>query len=398
MSYHARVLLFRLTLFAILGLAQGYLFIRLRGAVRRTDWSAGLKATLVWLTLIVIAHLYLLNAYIVVCKLTWVDPPLLAQLGLFYPVAIWNFGSLFSALLLAVLRSLGHIRRAVRRLQRHIFGLAAPIPIDPERRRLLQAGVGTLASAPLVFSAYGAASASMGPEVGVISLPFGRSLRLVQLTDIHAGLYMTRQHMRRYVNLVNRQQPDLVALTGDFISNSMTFLDSCVEEMSRLRSRYGVFVILGNHDHWYGDPAEIRARFRERGFIVLHNSHRVVETPSGPFAVAGIDDLQAGEPDLDRALRGASSHPTILLSHHPEVFPEAVERKIPLTLAGHWHGGQVTLRVLGLPISPAHLLSRYPQGLYRRNGSHLYVSRGIGTTAVPIRLNAPPEVAVFQLT
>jgi len=397
MSYEARVLVFRLTLFAILGIAQGYLFVRLREALHRTARPAWLKVMAIWFIGTLIGLLYLLNAYIVVRQLTWVDPPLLAQLGVFYPVAIWNFGSVFSALLLALLRSIGHVRRALVRLRRSLSGVASA-PMDLDRRRFLQAGVGTLASAPLVFSAYGAASASMGPEVETISLPFGRSLRLIQLTDIHAGLYMTRQHMRRYVDLVNRQQPDLVALTGDFISNSMTFLDSCVDEMSHLHARYGVFVILGNHDHWYGDPVEIRARFHERGFIVLHNAHRVVQTPAGPFAVAGIDDLAAGTPDLDRALRGLAPMPTILLSHRPEVFPRAVERDIPLTLAGHWHGGQVAVRLLGVPISPAHLLSRYPEGLYRLNGSHLYVSRGIGTTAVPIRLNAPPEVAIFHLT
>ncbi|MFI5340171.1 MAG: metallophosphoesterase [Candidatus Methylomirabilales bacterium] len=125
----------------------------------------------------------------------------------------------------------------------------------------------------------------------------------------------------------------------------------------------------------------------------------MVQTEQGPFAVAGIDDLRTGRPDLEAALRGLDSAiPTLLLSHRPEIFPQAAERGIPLTLAGHWHGGQVKLSLPGVDISVAHLRSPYPEGLYRLNTSHLYVSRGIGTTFTPIRLNAPPEVTLFHLT
>jgi hypothetical protein len=90
--------------------------------------------------------------------------------------------------------------------------------------------------------------------------------------------------------------------------------------------------------------------------------------------------------------------PTILLSHQPEIFPQAARRSVPLTLAGHWHGGQVKMSLPGLDLSIAHLMSPYPEGLYRIGASHLYVSRGIGTTGAPIRLNAPPEITLFRLT
>jgi predicted MPP superfamily phosphohydrolase len=125
----------------------------------------------------------------------------------------------------------------------------------------------------------------------------------------------------------------------------------------------------------------------------------VIQTGRGPFAVAGIDDLLTGRPDLEAALRGLEpAIPTILLSHRPEIFPQAADRDIPLTLAGHWHGGQVKLSLPGGDISLAHLRTPYPEGLYRINASHLYVSRGIGTTFTPVRLNAPPEVTLFRLT
>jgi predicted MPP superfamily phosphohydrolase len=131
----------------------------------------------------------------------------------------------------------------------------------------------------------------------------------------------------------------------------------------------------------------------------LTNTHAVIQTEQGSFAVAGIDDLVSGRPDLDAALRGLDpTTPTLLLSHHPEIFPRAAARGIALTLSGHYHGGQVKLSLPGGDLSMAHLWTPYPVGLYRIDASHLYVSRGIGTTFTPVRLNAPPEVTLFHLS
>jgi predicted MPP superfamily phosphohydrolase len=312
---------------------------------------------------------------------------------------VWNFGSVFSAVVLFLVRAAGGLGRGVSRILRRLSDKATSAPVNLGRRRFLRIGAGSLATAPLVFSGYGAAYASKATDVQELSLPFGRSLRVVQLTDIHAGLYMTREQMRRYADLVKRLQPDLFVLTGDFISNSMLFLPGCVEEMARVRARYGTFATLGNHEHWFGQPREIREVFRRHNIRLLDNAHQVIPTEQGSFAVAGIDDLRSGRPDMEAALRGLDgSMPTLLLSHRPEIFPRAARRGIPLTLAGHWHGGQIKLNFLGIDLSIAHALSPYPEGLYRINESHLYVSRGIGTTATPIRLNAPPEVTLFHLT
>jgi predicted MPP superfamily phosphohydrolase len=255
-----------------------------------------------------------------------------------------------------------------------------------------------LAAAPILLSGYGAAYAGKAYDVEQLTLPFGRSLRVVQLTDIHAGIYMTREEMRRYADQVIALQPDLFVLTGDFISNSMTFLPGCVEEMARVRARYGTFATLGNHEHLWGSPREVQAVFRQHHIPLLVNAHAVIQTAQGPFAVAGIDDIQWGHPDLESALDGLDpAIPTLLLSHRPEIFPEAAGHGIPLTLSGHYHGGQIKLSLPGMDISMAHLRTPYPEGLYRINSSRLYVSRGIGTTFTPVRLNAPPEVTLFHL-
>ena len=389
----------RLIALAVVLLAQVYLFVRIRRAILSSRRSDRFKSRVIRLVGTSIGLLFVLNGYTMFRHIPWVDPPIVAQVGLFYPVAVWNFGSLFSALLLFLTQVIGRLGRMVVRLSRGHVSQTASDPVNLGRRRFLQAGVGGLAAAPMMLSGYGAAYAAKSYDVQELTLPFGRSLRVVQLTDIHAGIYMNREEMRRYADQVIALQPDLFVLTGDFISNSMSFLPGCVEEMARVRARYGTFATLGNHEHLWGRPNEIQAILRQYRVSLLTNAHQVIQTEQGPFAVAGIDDLRAGQPDLEAAMRGLDpATPTLLLSHQPEIFPQAAAYGIPLTLSGHYHGGQIKLSLLGGDISMAHLWTPYPEGLYRINASHLYVSRGIGTTFTPVRLNAPPEVTLFHLT
>jgi predicted MPP superfamily phosphohydrolase len=387
----------RLIIVGLALVAQVYLFVRIRRTILSSRKSDRFKSRAIRLAGAGIALFFVLNAYLLFVQIPWVDPPIAAQVGLFYPMAIWNFGSLFSALLLFLMRLAGGLTRLIVRVSRgHSAQMASPVNVG--RRRFLQAGVGSVAAAPLLLSGYGAAYAGKAYDVEKLSLPFGRSLRVVQLTDIHAGIYMTREEMRRYARQAMALEPDLLVLTGDFISNSMAFLPACVEEMASVRPRYGTFATLGNHEHLWGRPKEVQACFEEHGIPLLNNAHTVIQTAQGPFAVTGIDDIQWGYPDLDAALLGLNPRiPTLLLSHRPEIFPEAASRGIPLTLSGHYHGGQIKLRLPGGDLSMAHIRTPYPEGLYRINSSHLYVSRGIGTTFTPVRLNAPPEVTLFQL-
>ena len=304
-----------------------------------------------------------------------------------------------SALLLFLTRMGGGLAKVMGRSLRIPPRTEAPAGPDLLRRRLLRLGAAGLAAGPFVLTAYGAAYGAKRGEVRELSLPFGRSLRVVQLTDIHAGPYMTTGEIRRYVDLVMELGPDLFVLTGDFISNSMAFFPRCMEELARIRPKYGIFATLGNHERWYGRPGELRHLFRRYGVPLLVNAHRVIRTGEGPFAVVGIDDLRTGRPDLEAALRGLDpAMPSLLLSHRPEIFPEAAACGIALTLAGHYHGGQIKVTLGGVPLSLAHLRTPYPEGLYCEGRSFLYVSRGIGTTFTPVRLNVPPEITVLNLT
>ncbi|MGC9964579.1 MAG: metallophosphoesterase [Syntrophobacteraceae bacterium] len=388
----------RLIVFTLVVLAQVYLFVHIRRTIRSLPVSDRFKSGAVVLAGIVIVVLFSANRYFMFNPVTWAGPAEEAQAVLVYASAVWTFGSILSALALFVIQFGGRLGRMAVGIF-HRVSLIEPAPIDPGRRRFLKAGLNGIVAAPFVFSGYGAVFSSKAFEVRELALSFGVGLRVVQVTDIHAGIYMTREEMRRLADMVIALQPDLFLLTGDYISNSMKFLPGCLEEMARVRARCGTFASLGNHEHWYGQLGDIRSIFSRYGIPLLLNAHKVIRSGRGDFAVAGIDDLRAGAPDLDAALQGLdSSLPVILLSHRPEIFPVAAAHGIPLTLAGHYHGGQIKLSLPTGDISLANLVTPYPEGLYRLDASNLYVSRGIGTTFTPVRLNVPPEITLLNLS
>jgi len=389
----------RLIVLTLLVASQVYLFLRIRRGILSLGVSrlSGILAAV--LTGAAIVALFFMNGYTLGRAKPWIDAPLAVRVFLFYLPAVWGFGSILSAAVLCAIGLSSAAGGAALRLVRIKAEPKAAPRVDLGRRRLLQAAVAGAATAPFALSGYGALFANKDCDVRELSLPFGRGLRVVQLSDIHAGVYMTEREIGRYVDRIIALKPDLFVVTGDFISNSMAYLPGCAEQIARVPTKYGTFATLGNHDNWYGRMRAMRSVFHRYDVSLLVNAHRILETEQGPFAVAGIDDLHTGHPDLTAALHGLDSAvPTVLLSHRPEIFPLAASRSIPLTLAGHYHGGQIKVSLAGVAISPAHLVTPYPEGLYRINASLMYVSRGIGTTFTPIRLNVPPEITVINLT
>lgn len=399
-----RFILLRSIILAILVVSQLYLFVRGDRALQQFPWTSRYRMPL---RLVLIGFLLSTSIIYLAFVSRWVPlehPSPLILYAMIYPTAVWSFGSLFSSALL-LLAGLGS--RCVAWFRATITeSTEAPVSsYDPSRRIFMQTSLGALATTPILISGYGAAYASNGWEVEEVHLPlssnqaFSPPLKVVQVSDIHSGLFMTPAQMHQCAEAIRRLEPDLFVLTGDFIANSAADLPPCIEEMARVESRYGSFAVLGNHDLWYGKPAQIIVAFEEAGISILHNAHRIVDTGRGPIAIAGIDDLRVGRPDLDGALDGLDpTTPAILLSHRPEIFPRAAARNIALTLSGHYHGGQIKLSALGLSVSLAHLLSPYPEGLYRLGRSHLYVNRGLGTTGTPVRVNVRPEITLFHLT
>jgi predicted MPP superfamily phosphohydrolase len=390
---------FRTYVVAFAVLAQVYLFLRIRHAFRSSRRHGRFTSAPVIVAGAVIIGLFVMNWHVMFRPIPWVDPPPAARTFLFYLPAVWTFGSIFSALLLFLTQILSWVWRIGRWIHPGPAGQANPRTISLGRRRFLRAGVGTVAASPFLLSGYGAVFAGKDPVIEEITLPFGLPLRVVQLSDIHAGVFMTREMMRLYVDLVIALKPELFVLTGDYISNSTLFFPGFAEEMSRVAGTYGSFAALGNHENWYGEAGYYESVFRKHGIRLLLNTNQVIRTEMGSFAIAGIDDLRSGRPDLAGAIKGLEpSAPTLLLSHRPEIFPRAAALGVSLTLSGHYHGGQVKLTLPGGDISLAHMRTPYPEGMYRIGHSTLYVSRGIGTTFTPVRLNARPEVTLLHLT
>lgn len=219
--------------------------------------------------------------------------------------------------------------------------------------------------------------------------------RIVQLSDIHHSPFTGTRQIERAIETANGLEPDIIALTGDYVSHERDYAAPCAEMLGRLRARHGVFAVLGNHDHWT-DAALIADLFRAEGIRVLINEGLRFESNGASFWLAGVDDTMVGMEDLPLALAGSSeSEMKLLLAHNPIILRRAARAGVDLVLSGHTHGGQVTLRseksASGVP------RRRLLKGLGHSGATQIYVTRGLGTVVLPIRYGCPPEVSVLEL-
>ena len=232
-----------------------------------------------------------------------------------------------------------------------------------------------------------------------------RGLRIVQTSDLHIGNGMQGRRLERLVGRVNALDPDLVVMTGDLFDFDPAYLERGARALAGLRTRYGVFAVLGNHDTYVG-AEQVAEALRDHAPDLRLLRKEVVRLPvSAPLYLAGIDD-----PGRDWTARGVDipdlqvlaqklpcDGPTVLLVHRPEAFPQAARLGFPLVLAGHTHGGQLALPSLGGRLNLARLVTRYHRGLFRENGSVLYVNRGVGVAGPALRVNCPREITTIEL-
>lgn len=283
------------------------------------------------------------------------------------------------------------------------------------RREFLRTSLFAAAGASVPFAAY---AQLIEPhhltverlELRVPNLPESfDGFRIAQLSDFHYGPYTGKRDISAAVNLVNSLAPDLVALTGDFITAPeregkrppanhpvYTEVALCAEVLSGLKARRGIFACAGNHD--VGIGAEyVAAALRAFGISLLSNENRAIEQDGNRLWIAGIDDAIFATPDLGRTLSGIPrKEPILLLAHEPDLADAAAKFPFTVQLSGHSHGGQIRLPLVGAPFLPP-LARKYPYGYYRVRNMHLYTNRGIGTILLPYRFNAPPEVTVVTL-
>jgi len=218
--------------------------------------------------------------------------------------------------------------------------------------------------------------------------------RVVQLSDVHHGPFSDREQIERAVEAANRLQPDIIALTGDYISKERHYAAPCAEMLGKLKARFGVYAVLGNHDHWT-DAALITDLFRAEGITVLINEGMRFEKDGAAFWLAGVDDSMVGLEDISLALAGASDDEMkLLLAHNPIVLRRAVRASVDLVLSGHTHGGQVAIRGERASARPR---KRLLKGLWRQGNTQIYVNRGLGTVVLPIRYGCPPEISLLEL-
>lgn len=280
----------------------------------------------------------------------------------------------------------------------------AIVPVASSRRVFLgQAVTGSAMVMGSGSSVYGALFGRQDYAIEELSVRIpGMSKRLdgytlVQISDIHFGLFVGEKEIRAAEELVRQARPDRIVLTGDLVDSHPRHAESLGRFVRRLAplSRDGVVVIPGNHD-WYAGVDIVLDAARAAGARVLQNDGFVIGNEKDGLALLGVEDVWAKRidprqgPDIEKAIsRVPADLPRVLLCHNPVFFPQAAG-KVALQLSGHTHGGQVNLG----PIRPGEIVLPYGyvQGRYERDGSQLYVNRGFGTAGPPARIGSPPEV------
>jgi predicted MPP superfamily phosphohydrolase len=218
--------------------------------------------------------------------------------------------------------------------------------------------------------------------------------RIVHLSDIHHSPFTSLEHISRAVEIANELKPDMFVLTGDFVSHEAEYSKPMAEVMGKLKSELGTFACLGNHDH-RTDAALITDNLRAVNIRVLINEGFRFSARDASIWLCGVDDFSAGQPDLRAALRGSfPDEMKLLLAHNPKSLYGAARAKVDLMLSGHTHGGQIRLRVEEKKILPRR---KSASGLYRRQETQMYITRGIGTVVLPVRLGCPPEISLLEL-
>jgi len=286
--------------------------------------------------------------------------------------------------------------------------------LSPARRQFLARTAVAVSATPFAACAYGLLYERTEIETTRQRILLRRlpkafdGFRIAQLSDIHVGPFMPADDIRKYAAMVNQLQPDLVALTGDFVTWEASPQRAVVEALSGLKAPFGIVGCMGNHERWAGVEDSITHLFAEHGAKMLRQESATIESAGERLNLIGVDYQTRvlfgppGDGIVSQYLEGVEplmlpGAVNILLSHNPNTFDRAAELGIDLSLAGHTHGGQVTLEYISPDLSPARLITAYVRGWYQKGESQLYVNRGIGTIFSPVRFGSPPEITLYEL-
>ncbi len=224
-------------------------------------------------------------------------------------------------------------------------------------------------------------------------------LKVVFAGDLHIRPNQEKR-LVEVIEKINAQNPDLILLAGDFaaghdLKSSLDF-KVYANHLKDLHSKFGVYSVMGNHDYW-ADYDDIKEMLEGVGIHVLANSNEPLILENGKkICIAGVDDLKTKTPNVDEALKGTENNSTIFLTHSPDVFVDVPKGNVKLTLAGHVHGGQIRIPFIGALIIPSKYGDKYSHGLIEEDGQRMIVTKGIGTSILPVRFNCAPEVVVIN--
>jgi len=284
-------------------------------------------------------------------------------------------------------------------------------PVDPGRRAFLRTAALASTGAAAVLGVGGEQQAYGDPPVTRLTLRFPdlptglHGLRLAHLSDLHAGPLVGLGTLRRWRELTERERPELLLFTGDLVDSRPEELAPMLEAFRGYLPPMGRFAVLGNHDY-FDDPRPIWRDLEQAGIQCLENTAALVSRGDTVLALMGLQDPMASNGRFRRIHFGPGPRPfeatrdvpadafRICLNHRPSEWEQALAAGARLTLSGHTHGGQIN------PIpgfSSARLIGPRTQGLYRDGGNLLYVSRGLGVVGLPLRIGAPPEIAILTL-
>jgi uncharacterized protein len=304
---------------------------------------------------------------------------------------------------------------------------------DPSRRTFFRTASVVAGAAPFLGVMYGYAGERLRYQVSRVEIPLANlppqldGMEIVQISDIHLSSYMTRESVRRVVDMANDVGADLAVVTGDLITGVHDSVADCVEEIRRLRTPLGTYGCNGNHEI-YARAEDLTERlYQQAGMRLLRRENAIIPYKGAMLNLIGVDYQRERTPSGRKMQMLANVEPlvrrdmpNVLLSHNPNTFNRAAELGIELSLAGHTHGGQVQVEILDVSLSPARFITDYIAGLYHRplampdqpkrmgetiklmpnapkGLAALYVNRGIGTVGAPVRLGAPPEITHIVL-
>jgi predicted MPP superfamily phosphohydrolase len=273
--------------------------------------------------------------------------------------------------------------------------------VDTSRRAFLQAAGAFSLGAPLVLTGYGALKTARDYKVKRLEIPFENLPRaldgftIAQISDIHSGTFMNEQEMIKIREIMDSQHPQIAVMTGDFVDTSAREIEPVARVFSKLKTDYGIFGCMGNHDI-FDNYRAVSAAMKDSGIVMLENSNKTLGVNGENLNLLGVNDGRFA--NLQKTKNGVDPDGfKILLAHRPEFFRQSYKGGIDLQLSGHTHGGQLGLNFFGIRLSPMQFFHKYINGLYKVAKSYLYVNPGVGMVFAPIRIGVRPEITLITL-